>query len=349
VASDSLNAPLLDRNDEELVVEEEKEGEVGGRLARNGFRPSTAPWAPTLFFSLLNTAAGFAPGGGLDGVPYAGALLGGPALGDLAARVNATVAFPNATAHPVPRLVALSAHYNVLLGIMSTLRLDVLLSAADASNVPFLTLPNVSIGVIPSPAALIAFELHRSSDATRYAVRLVLQNGPAASYVAVPLPCASAAAAALGGAGACSLPDFQAFIAPALAAAGTPAAWCGACGPFVTDPNQTPLPLPCAAVQLQQLLSQQALDKSKKKKDGGGSIGGATIAAIVLGIALGVTLVAGMVAVALARGRRGAPACIRGSGADQSHEMADQGGQERLVVVPSLILPIPRPARPLEP
>ena len=73
----------------------------------------------------------------------------------------------------------------------------------------------------------------------------MLQNGPAASYLAIPLPCASPAAAALAGSGSCLLDDFQALIAPAVAAAGPAAAWCVAC-------NAT-APMPCKAVMLAAL------------------------------------------------------------------------------------------------
>jgi hypothetical protein len=67
-------------------------GGGGGGPPRSRFGDAltggAAPWAPTLFFSLLNTACGYAPGGGLDGVPYAGALLGGGGAGEAVAALS---------------------------------------------------------------------------------------------------------------------------------------------------------------------------------------------------------------------------------------------------------------------
>lgn len=94
-------------------------------------------------------------------------------------------------------------------------------------------------------------------------MRAVLQDGPGKFYTTVPLPCASAAAAALGGVGACALEDFQALIAPGAGLGGDTGAWCLACG--ATEP------LACRAARSagpqQQVASAAA--------GGGGRIGGA--------------------------------------------------------------------------
>lgn len=217
-----------------------------------------------------------------------GALLAGPTLADLAARIADALAFPDPTSAPAPRLVEISAHYNLLLGLLGALKLDVKLSlgqletaslavpATSKSPQPgWLTVPSLGVvGSIPLAASLLAFELHRSAaNSSLYAVRLVAQNSAAQGaspfyppygtlaylpYGSIPLPCASAAGAALGGDGACTLDDFRALIAPALAEAGTTAAWCSACGPFVTDPNKTPMPMSCQAALYQQSISTPA-------------------------------------------------------------------------------------------
>jgi hypothetical protein len=117
-----------------------------------------------------------------------GQLLGGPLLADLAARMAVVTAQSNLTA---VRLVLLSAHYNTQLGILSALGVDGL-PAAAAARVPWLTR-------LPATASMLAFELRRSRDGGAHAVRAVLQDGPAANYTAMPLPCASDAGAALAG------------------------------------------------------------------------------------------------------------------------------------------------------
>ena len=166
-----------------------------------------------------------------------GPLLGGPVLADIAARLAAAsdtyaaasgtyaTSYDNASAlaPPVPRLLLLSAHNNVLMSLLSALRLDVLLAPADAAAVPWLT-------AMPAAAAVLVFELHADASSGALAVRVVAQDGPAANYTVVPMPCAGAAASAVAGPGACTLADFLALAAPAAAAAGTPAVWCAACG-----------------------------------------------------------------------------------------------------------------------
>ena len=77
------------------------------------------------------------------------------------------------------------------------------------------------------------------------------------------------------------LPDFSALIQPAIAAAGAPAAWCAACG--------TTAPMPCAAAAY----AASACVKASSRLGPGG------IAAIVLGCALFVLLLAGLVALCI--------------------------------------------------
>ena len=190
--------------------------------------------------------------------------------------------YSNETAEAlVPRLVVLSAHYNSQLGVLGALQLDTLLTPKQTAAVPWLTTAS-SQGAIPSAAAVLVFELHRAgppvpaSDPAAYAVRAVLQNGPAAKYTTVPLPCATAAAEALAGNGSCTLPDFRALIAPAIAASGAPAAWCAACGATA--------PLPCAASSKAAAPPSTAVGQLVCTKASGLGAGG--VAAIVLGCLL---------------------------------------------------------------
>ena len=237
-----------------------------------------------------------------------GPLLGGPVLADVAGRLAAAgdayaaasggayaASYDNASAlaPAVPRLLLLSAHYNVLMSLLAALRLDVLLAPADAATVPWLT-------AMPAAAAVLVFELHADASSGALAVRAVAQDGPAANYSIVPMPCASAAASAVAGPGACTLADFQALAAPAAAAAGTPAAWCSAC----SNANA----LPCVA----------AAAGASKRAHGDGSRH-----AVALGVGLGVglggfALVAAVAVLALRirrqRTRAGAGGDIRADG-----------------------------------
>lgn len=165
-----------------------------------------------------------------------------------------------------PRLVVISGHYNVQLAVLAAMRLDALLNDTQVAQAKWVTAANGRVvGSVPGSAAVLAFELHQSlnvntrradegdgkwlvidccADAPvlfwrRFAVRAVLQDGPGKGYVAVPLPCASRAGEALGGAGACTLEDFQTLIAPAAALGGDTRAWCTACAAMS--------PLPCRA------------------------------------------------------------------------------------------------------
>ena len=153
------------------------------------------------------------------------------------------------------KLVSLSGHYNTQLGLLAALGLEAGAGPAAAAFVWYR--PS-----LPKLAAVLAFELHyapatagsggssNSSDSRMYVVRAVAQDGPSASYVTVPLPCASAAAAAALAAavnaatpaanataaaanaaaavGACTLDDFVALAAPQSMPEA--ADWCSACG-----------------------------------------------------------------------------------------------------------------------
>jgi hypothetical protein len=189
----------------------------------------------------------------------AGALFAGPILSDLSARIDAAT-----EAHMVvgsntelganfdpttmfERLVIISSHYNVQLGVLSALEMDkyMIKNPQSAPYVPWVTVPELNIvGLVPSAAATLVFELHASSmNMSAYAVRAVYQNGPGPAnnprkYAVIPLPCESAAGAAIAGKGACTLADFQTLLGEPIAAAG-PSRWCEAC--------QATVPMPCVA------------------------------------------------------------------------------------------------------
>jgi hypothetical protein len=190
-------------------------------------------------------------------------LAGGPILADLNSRISTAKAAQGqsggsaaaaysalSTAATYPRLVVISGHYNVQLGVLAALKVDKSFanrSAAAAAAAKWISVASLNVtGVIPSAAAVLAFELHRNSTGSGYAVRAVFQNGPGSSlaptsYATMPLPCASDAGAATGGTGACTLEDFTALTASAVSSAGAPADWCSACGARTA--------LPCAAAR----------------------------------------------------------------------------------------------------
>ena len=94
-------------------------------------------------------------------------------------------------------------------------------------------------GAIPSAAASLAFELHRSGGGGQatLAIRAVMQNGPSKAHVTLPLLCASAAGAAVAGAGACLYAHFLNLTDQVVDESGPPAAWCRAC--------VATIPMPC--------------------------------------------------------------------------------------------------------
>lgn len=212
-----------------------------------------------------------------------GPLLGGPLLADIISRMGVAAAaygvggtayaaaYDNSTSltSALPRLLLVSAHYNVLMGLLAALRLDALLAPADAAAVTWLT-------AMPAAAAVLTFELHADAASGVLAVRAVAQDGPATNYTIVPLPCTSAAGAAVAGAGACVMADFVSLATPALGVAGTPAAWCAACGNIDA--------LPCVAV-----LARSNLDNGRRE--------GRRVA---LGVGLGIGLSLPAVALSIA-------------------------------------------------
>jgi hypothetical protein len=213
-----------------------------------------------------------------------GPLAGGPVLRDLAGRISAATSAQQggpaagaaysaqASIATYPRLVVVSAHYNVQLGVLAALKADQApgLTRDRALALGWVTRADLNAtGTIPAAAAALVFELHRSRAGDGYAVRAVMQDGPgpaAASpkaYAALALPCASAAGAALGGEGACTLDDFVRLSADAVRTAGAPADWCRACG--------AKAPMPCAAVTASAAAGAA----------GGGAAGGALLAGMM--------------------------------------------------------------------
>ena len=166
---------------------------------------------------------------------------GGPLLGDLNNRIDAATAAYTARSNTptqtylayaltsmYPRSVVVSAHYNVQPCITGALKVDNFLKSlgrAAALNAAWISVPALNVtGAIPSAAATLVFELHRGSSGA-YAVRAVFQNGPGIvaspkKYAITPLPCQSAAGAAIGGQGTSMLADFNSIslaLSPARA------------------------------------------------------------------------------------------------------------------------------------
>ena len=229
----------------------------------------------------------------------AGSYLGGPLLLDMQATMSAAVD-AIATGGQYIRLKVISSHYNVQLGLLAALRLDTQLSPSVAATVPWLT-------AMPATAAVLAFEMHQlpvgstrrlrclsCATSSQFAVRAVLQNGPSKNYTVLPLPCTSATAQALAGAGACWLDDFVGLQAPAVAATGTPAAWCSACN--------IATPLPCAAAAAAAASAPTSVVKTPAYKK----------TAIGLAVGLGVPLAASLAVIGMLCRHKGGPGGSRG-------------------------------------
>lgn len=118
------------------------------------------------------------------------------------------------------KLLTVSAHYNTQLGVLAALQ-----AGADPSRRTHYLWQQR----IPSLAAVLAFELHRSPDGATFVVRAVFQDGPRAQYSVLPLPCAVAGDAAdeLAGPGSCTLDRFRALAGPQ--AINSSADFCEAC------------------------------------------------------------------------------------------------------------------------
>ncbi|EFJ51404.1 hypothetical protein VOLCADRAFT_103449 [Volvox carteri f. nagariensis] len=184
-----------------------------------------------------------------------GNMLGGVALADLVNYFQlAATGATNGTKFYY-KLLSLSGHYNTQLGILAALELD---KWPGASNFTWLT-------SLPKLAAVLVFELHAADDrppvvtAPSYYVRLVYQDGPAAQYDTVPLPCASAAGAAAVGPGVCTLGDFLSYTS--ARALNSSLAWCSACSNFA--------PGACASARLAALRAARGGDDGDGKNGGG--------------------------------------------------------------------------------
>ncbi|KAL6746088.1 histidine phosphatase superfamily [Haematococcus lacustris] len=156
-------------------------------------------------------------------------LLGGPLLADMLAYMDTTASAALTGTQVFPKLLHISSHYNVQLGVLAALALDTHPPALAA--LPWLS------SKLPALASTAVFELLApevqaavvGGELGQLAVRLVVQDGPEASWQMVPLPCAVTgdAAAQLAGPGACSYPAFRA-LATAAALPSAPS-WCRAC------------------------------------------------------------------------------------------------------------------------
>jgi lysosomal acid phosphatase len=151
--------------------------------------------------------------------------LGGLLVAELVGRLRAA-ADGDLAAGPGPgpvylRLLHVSGHYNTQLGLLAALGADTTPYAADIAW----------LRKIPETAALMAFELHSTGAKAdkKYFVRLVVQDGPKAEYVVVPLPCATEGDEAENavGTGACTLASFLDTAEPA--AINGIHHWCLAC------------------------------------------------------------------------------------------------------------------------
>lgn len=199
-----------------------------------------------------------------------GPLFGGPILSDLSDRMDSAVqaysrTFVSGAYSPLgptssfERLVILSGHYNVQLGILAALGLDTFYNASrEVEPMPWITVSQIGFtGSIPSPAAVLAFELHQDHSGYRHAVRAVFQDGPGTdtspkNYTAIPLPCMSPEGERLGGPGACTLKRFQELLSDAISEAG-PFNWCRAC--IASNPMPCKAALASGEITLEGLAS----------------------------------------------------------------------------------------------
>ena len=161
--------------------------------------------------------------------------LGGGLLADVLGRMEQAVqhretSFP---AH-VYKLLTIAGHYNTQLGVLAALQAD----QVTNSTLPWLGKK------IPSPAAVLVFELHHLSEKEGgkekegeegreegYYVRVVIQDGAKQDYQGVLLPCSGGEGGREGGREGeegfqCSLKEFFELAAPQALSAGE---WCRAC------------------------------------------------------------------------------------------------------------------------
>eukprot|EP00798_Chlamydomonas_sp_ICE-L_P029562 gene29562-5912_t len=228
----------------------------------------------------------------------AGANVGGPIVFDLLQQMQGNLrgAMSNT---PKMELLTVSADHTSMLGVLMALELDNDEIAARVMedheeghdhSVPCNWLATGRVTgeapKVPEFGSMLVMELHvmspsadETTDASKisskYAVRLVVQDGPAAVYTTIPLPCTSEAAdAIIGSPGGCM---YMPFVHFALGAAngGMPVSWCKACNNSVAD----------ICVNYHQIMQLQALSKAhlrqlkttenKQAADHGGSVRGA--------------------------------------------------------------------------
>jgi len=162
--------------------------------------------------------------------------IGGGLLADVLGRMEQAVqhretSFP---AH-VYKLLTIAGHYNTQLGVLAALQADQVAN----STLPWLE------EKIPSPAAVLVFELHhlpaeeegkekKEGEEGRgegYYVRVVIQDGAGQGYQAVPLPCSGVEGGREGGKEGedgfqCSLKEFFKLAVPQALSAEE---WCRVC------------------------------------------------------------------------------------------------------------------------
>ncbi len=147
-------------------------------------------------------------------------LLGGALVRDLLRYLRSTAAAVEDSSPTYYKLISISGHYNTILGVLGALRLDTWGPAASFSW----------LQSIPKLASVLATELHgvKGGDGTwKFYVRMVAQDGPAAEYMVVPLPCAGQEAVDSVGEGACRLDEFVEWATPATFE--DVEGWCSAC------------------------------------------------------------------------------------------------------------------------
>lgn len=115
------------------------------------------------------------------------------------------------------KFLSISSHYNTQLGLLAALGVDKVVDS-----------PFVWLHKIPSPAAILVFELHRTENA-EYWVRAVAQDGPDQEYQVVPLPCSKEGEpmATMMISGACLMDEFVGMALPR--ALTSTEDWCDAC------------------------------------------------------------------------------------------------------------------------
>ncbi|GIL62620.1 hypothetical protein Vafri_16819 [Volvox africanus] len=224
-----------------------------------------------------------------------GNLLGGVALADLTNYFRLAATASSNGLQAFYRLLSLSGHYNTQLGLIAALDLDTWTPAQGFSW----------LRSLPKLAAVMVFELHAIDAAAvtlpegswpSFFVRLVYQDGPAASYGTVPLPCMSTAAAVALSPGACTLSDFLSYAS--ARALNDSQAWCAAC-------NNSVLNACVAAKYVGALAAAEAAAAPDGSSGGGGGTEPWKIAVSVVVTFVGTVLLAAVAAAFWFHGGRG--------------------------------------------